>query len=59
MPDKINNISSQALKKATGKGWDEWIRLLDKEGAAKMTHKEIARFIAAVLRAERIHYFLL
>lgn len=39
---KLNNISSEAVEKATGKPWDEWIKIIDKGGGAKMTHKEIA-----------------
>lgn len=45
MPKKINNISSGAVKKATGKGWDDWIKTFDKEGASEMSHKEIARML--------------
>lgn len=40
-------ISSAAVEKATGKGWSEWCRLLDKEGAKKMPHKEIAQLLHA------------
>ena len=35
-------ISDEAVKKATGRGWSEWFRILDKEGAKKKTHQEIA-----------------
>lgn len=38
-------ISDDALKKATGRGWDEWCRLLDAEGAAKLPHAAIARLV--------------
>lgn len=38
-------ISSAAVERATGKGWSEWCRLLDKEGAKKMNHKEIAQLL--------------
>lgn len=38
-------ISSEAVKKATGKGWDEWVSLLDKAGMADMSHKEIAQWM--------------
>lgn len=46
--DKTGNyggISSEAVKKATGKNWNDWIKLLDKAGAKEMTHKEIAQMI--------------
>ena len=35
-------ISSDAVKAKTGKGWDEWIKLLDKAKADQMKHKDIA-----------------
>jgi hypothetical protein len=41
-PQTLNGITSSAVEKATGKGWAEWITGLDRDGAAKMTHKEIA-----------------
>jgi len=45
MPNKLNRISSEAVHKATGKTWDEWISFLDKLGAKEMEHKEIARML--------------
>lgn len=42
---KWNGISSDAVQKATGKPWTDWIKLLDKDGAAKLPHKEIATHI--------------
>ncbi len=38
-------ISSEAVRAKTGKGWAEWFALLDKAGAAKLPHKEIARHV--------------
>lgn len=43
--EKLNKISSEAVEKATGKGWDEWVEIIDKAGGAKMTHKDIAKMI--------------
>lgn len=43
--DKVAGASSEAVKKATGKGWDEWLKTLDKAGAIELTHKEIARLL--------------
>jgi activator of HSP90 ATPase len=34
-------ITDEAVKKATGKMWEEWIQFLNKKGADKMTHTEI------------------
>jgi hypothetical protein len=43
--ESINGISSEAVEKATGKSWSEWIKIIDKEGGGSMTHKEIARML--------------
>lgn len=40
-------ISSAAVEKATGKGWADWFEILDRAGAAKLTHREIAETLAA------------
>jgi hypothetical protein len=44
-PDKLGGISSEAVAKATGKTWPEWIAFLDSLGAIKMSHKEIAALL--------------
>jgi uncharacterized protein YndB with AHSA1/START domain len=38
----MGTISSEAVKAKTGKDWDEWFSVLDKAGANKWAHKEIA-----------------
>lgn len=38
----LNGIGSAAVEKATGKGWADWIAILDRDGAGAMTHREIA-----------------
>jgi hypothetical protein len=43
--DKINNVSSDAVRAKTGNGWAEWIALLDAAGARKMTHQEIVAYL--------------
>lgn len=45
--EKLNGISSAAVKKATGQTWREWGTLLDKAGAKKKSHKEIADLLSA------------
>jgi uncharacterized protein YndB with AHSA1/START domain len=40
--NNYGGIGSDAVKAKTGKGWNEWIRLLDKDKAYKLSHKEIA-----------------
>jgi hypothetical protein len=43
---KLNGISSAAVHKATGRTWEEWLPLLDKTGAKKLPHREIAEVVA-------------
>jgi len=42
---KFAGVSDEAVKARTGKGWKEWFAILDKVGARKMTHKDIAEHI--------------
>jgi hypothetical protein len=37
--------SDEAVRRATGKSWKEWFGLLDKSGAKKKKHKEIAQWV--------------
>src|SRR5687768_2359813 len=39
-------VSDDAVAKSTGKTWDQWFKLLDKAGCAKMNHKEIVAVVA-------------
>lgn len=43
--NKINGVSSNAVEKATGKSWNDWVKLLDKEKCADKSHKEIAKLV--------------
>jgi uncharacterized protein YndB with AHSA1/START domain len=43
--DKIAGISSEAVKAKTGKSWAEWLKILDKAGARKMSHTKIAAYL--------------
>jgi hypothetical protein len=38
-------MSDKAVKSKTGKAWKEWFAILDRAGAAKMTHSEIADYL--------------
>ena len=38
-------ISGEAVKKNTGKTWKEWFSLLNKAGAKKMEHKQVAKLL--------------
>lgn len=42
---KIAGVSDEAVRARTGRGWRDWIRLLNRAGAAKMSHKEIASYL--------------
>jgi uncharacterized protein YndB with AHSA1/START domain len=42
MTARYNKISNEAIRDATGKSWEEWFALLDREGAMELSHKEIA-----------------
>ncbi len=42
---RIAGIGSEAVEKATGKGWRGWFGVLDKANATKLTHKEIAAIL--------------
>ena len=42
---KHAGVSDEAVSKATGRDWDEWIAALDRAGAATRTHKEIAKLL--------------
>jgi uncharacterized protein YndB with AHSA1/START domain len=42
----INRVSDEAVKAKTGKNWKEWFSILDKEGAKKLTHKEIVALLS-------------
>ncbi len=38
-------MSDEAVRNATGRGWEEWFALLDGWGATSRTHREIARWL--------------
>jgi hypothetical protein len=38
-------IGDDAVKRATGRGWAEWLKLLDKAGAKTKSHKEIVAIV--------------
>jgi uncharacterized protein YndB with AHSA1/START domain len=39
--------SDEAIRRRTGRGWEEWFELLDEWGATDRKHREIARWVAA------------
>lgn len=38
-------MSDQAVRRATGRGWDEWFNVLDARGAKKLPHADIATIL--------------
>jgi len=40
-------VSDDAVRKGTGRGWDEWFAILDTAGAVAWKHPDIARWVAA------------
>jgi len=44
-PKETKRSSDAAVKAKTGKVWAEWFAILDKAGAKKMAHKEIATYL--------------
>jgi hypothetical protein len=45
VPEKLGGIGSDAVQKATGRTWPEWIAFLDGLDAIKLPHKEIAALL--------------
>ncbi|MCP9491434.1 MAG: hypothetical protein MSC31_16405 [Solirubrobacteraceae bacterium MAG38_C4-C5] len=46
--------SDEVIRRRTGRGWEEWFDLLDEWGAAELSHREIARRVAAELAIESL-----
>jgi hypothetical protein len=42
----VLKTSDEAIRRRTGRGWEEWFEILDEWGAAERSHREIARWIA-------------
>jgi hypothetical protein len=43
---RLAGVRTEAVLKATGRAWDEWLRVLDRAGARRMPHEEIAALLA-------------
>lgn len=44
--DKVGNVSSESVKKHTGKDWKYWVTELEKRGARNLSHQEIVALLA-------------
>jgi hypothetical protein len=43
---RLAGVGSEAVLRATGRAWDEWLKVLDRAGAKAMPHKEIALMLS-------------
>jgi uncharacterized protein YndB with AHSA1/START domain len=43
---RLAGVGSEAVLKATGRAWDEWLKALDRAGAKTMPHKDIALLLS-------------
>lgn len=44
--ERLAGVGSDAVMNATGKGWDEWLAILDEAGARAMEHPAIAKLLS-------------
>jgi len=42
---ELAGMSEAAVRKATGRSWSEWVRILDNAGATSKPHREIAKYV--------------
>ena len=42
---QLAGVGSEAVMRATGRAWEEWLKLLDRLGAKAMPHRDIARLL--------------
>ena len=45
-PLRLAGVGTEAVLKATGRAWEEWLKVMDAAGAKKMPHKEIALMLS-------------
>jgi len=45
---KRAGMSDASIAKATGRGWAEWVKRLDRAGAASKPHREIVAFVSSL-----------
>ena len=48
--EKIGRVTSASVHKCTGRHWHQWIRLLERAGAAQWTHREIVAHLKKVYK---------
>ncbi len=45
---KVAGMSDASVSRKTGRGWAEWVRMLDAAGAATKPHREIAEYVSSL-----------
>jgi len=40
-------VSDEAVRRGTGRGWDDWFRILDERGSADFSHRDTAAWLTA------------
>jgi hypothetical protein len=48
-PAPVLVTSDEIIRRRSGRGWEEWFDLLDAEGMADRSHREIAKWVAGLL----------
>jgi uncharacterized protein YndB with AHSA1/START domain len=43
--DRLAGIGSDAVRKRTGMGWAQWLKVLDKAGGWRMAHRDLALYV--------------
>jgi|SRR6185312_11518764 len=43
--EKIGKVSTQSVRKCTGKNWDQWVQILEESGARHWSHRDIVAFL--------------
>ncbi|MEO7813807.1 MAG: hypothetical protein ABIR73_17385 [Usitatibacter sp.] len=49
-PARWAGVGDEAVERATGRAWDEWLKVLDRAGAKAMLHKDIALLLSRKFR---------
>lgn len=49
-PARWAGVGDEAVQRATGRAWDEWLKVLDRAGAKAMLHKDIALLLSRKFR---------
>lgn len=44
----LAGMSNASVRKATGRNWNEWVRVLDTEKSAEKSHRDIAKYVKSI-----------